>query len=480
MSEIAITQIDVPESWQLVQLQDVCSKVTDGTHKTPKYQDAGVRFISIKNIKPYQPVNWDSYVKFISREEHENLIKRCNPEFDDILFPRIGTLGYAKRVDFTEEVSLFVGLGLAKPYRDVIYPKYLEFWMNHPLIYRLSRERANGSGRLTLPLAESKKLPVPLAPFEQQKRIVAKIEELFSHIDAGIESLNKAKQLLKQYRQSVLKAAVTGELTKEWREKNKDKLEPASKLLERILIERRQKWEEQQLEQFKAKDKTPKNDKWKEKYVEALMPPDVGVPSGWVAATLDQITEYITSGSRGWAKYYSDSGATFIRAQNLKHDQLRLDNIAFVTLPDTAEGMRTRVKFADVLITITGANVTKTGIVDNHIDEGYVSQHVALCRPVFRECSEYLYQFLISKDGGRKNLELAAYGAGKPGLNLENIRTLIVPFPNLAEQREIRNVVSDRLGKAERLDKELDKQLIKAEKNKQSILASAFSGELNT
>ena len=114
-------------------------------------------------------------------------------------------------------------------------------------------------------LESSKDYDIPLAPPEQQKRIVAKIEELFSHIDAGIEALKKAKQLLKQYRQSVLKAAVTGELTKEWREANKDKLEPASQLLERILKERRQKWEEQQLEQFKAKGKMPKDDKWKRK-----------------------------------------------------------------------------------------------------------------------------------------------------------------------------------------------------------------------
>jgi len=113
---------------------------------------------------------------------------------------------------------------------------------------------------------------LPIPPPEQQKRIVAKIEELFSHIDAGIEALKKAQKLLKQYRQSVLKAAVTGELTKDWREANKGdaqgsanvaggrtpratKLEPASQLLERILKERRQKWEEQQLKQFQAKAK---------------------------------------------------------------------------------------------------------------------------------------------------------------------------------------------------------------------------------
>jgi len=478
MSEVAIQKNDLPSNWGLVELQDVCSKITDGTHKTPKYLDEGVRFISIKNIKPFKPVNWDSYVKFISQEEHELLSRRCNPEWDDILFPRIGTLGYAKRVDFKEEVSLFVGLGLAKPNKEVIYPKYLEFWMNHPLIDKLSRERANGSGRLTLPLAESKKLPVPLAPYEQQKLIVAKIEELFSHIDAGIDALKKAKQLLKQYRQSVLKAAVTGELTKQWREENKDKLEPASQLLDRILTERRQKWEKQQFEQFKTKGKMPKDDKWKAKYKEPEKSADIEVPDSWVAVSLDQITEYITSGSRGWAKYYSDSGATFIRAQNLKYDELKLDDVAFVSLPDKAEGMRTRVKFSDILVTITGANVTKTGVVDVEIDEAYVSQHVALCRPVLTGCASYIYKYLVSKDGGRKELESAAYGAGKPGLNLDNLKTLVIALPSLIEQEKVIYKVNECFLKIERLDKELNYQIKKAAKNKQSILASAFSGKI--
>jgi len=101
--------------WAQVRLAEVCHVITDGTHKTPDYRDSGIRFISIKNIRPFQPVDWDSYVRFISKEEHLQLIKRCKPEMDDILFPRIGTLGFAKRIDFEEEVSIFVGLGLLKP-----------------------------------------------------------------------------------------------------------------------------------------------------------------------------------------------------------------------------------------------------------------------------------------------------------------------------------------------------------------------------
>jgi type I restriction enzyme S subunit len=136
-----------------------------------------VRFISIKNIKPFRPISWTSYEKYITQEDHKELIKRCNPEVDDILFPRIGTLGYAKRIDFHEPVSLFVGLGLIKPNRDLLHPKYLEYWMNHPFIHKLSHEKANGTGRLTLPLEESREFPLPLAPYKHQLRVVDALEE---------------------------------------------------------------------------------------------------------------------------------------------------------------------------------------------------------------------------------------------------------------------------------------------------------------
>ncbi|MFM6395314.1 MAG: hypothetical protein ACKPFF_01365, partial [Planktothrix sp.] len=110
------------------------------------------------------------------------------------------------------------------------------------------------------------KIYLPLPPLPEQYRIVDKIEELFTELDAGVELLKKLKAKLKRYRQAVLKAAVEGNLTKEWREANQGKLEPASVLLERILKQRREKWEAEQLEKMKAQGKPPKDDSWKLKY----------------------------------------------------------------------------------------------------------------------------------------------------------------------------------------------------------------------
>ena len=130
----------------------------------------------------------------------------------------------------------------------------------------------NRSERLVQRLAAStrslngtiKTLPVPIAPLNEQSRIVAKIEELFSDLDAGVANLLRVRANLKRYRAAVLKAAVEGKLTEDWRAQHPD-TEPASVLLERILTERRRKWEEDQLAKFAEAGKQPPKG-WQEKY----------------------------------------------------------------------------------------------------------------------------------------------------------------------------------------------------------------------
>lgn len=132
-------------------------------------------------------------------------------------------------------------------------------------------------------------LQVPVAPLNEQERIVAKIEELFSDLDAGVAALERAKANLKRYRAAVLKAAVEGKLTQKWRAENPPK-EPASKLLARILKERRKKWEQEQLAAYKAKGKQPPKN-WRDKYKEPAGPGAnlPALPEGWCWACLSQL-----------------------------------------------------------------------------------------------------------------------------------------------------------------------------------------------
>ena len=261
-----------------------------------------------------------------------------------------------------------------------------------------------------------------LPPLPEQHRIVAKIEELFSELDKGVESLKTARTKLNVYRQAVLKHAFEGKLTARWREMH------------------------------------------------------FTIP--WAQTTLGSQLSFLTSGSRGWAKFYAEHGDKFIRAQNLKYDRLDLTDIAFVDLPDKSEGMRTRVQMGDLLITITGANVTKTAFVTSDIGTAYVSQHVALARPVVGSNTEFLYWYLVSESTGRKQLTDSAYGAGKPGLNLENIRSVKIPLPGAEEQTEIVSQINSILSIERRISAQIDIQLARLDALRQSILKKAFAGQL--
>jgi type I restriction enzyme S subunit len=159
-------------------------------------------------------------------------------------------------------------------------------------------------------------------------------------------------------------------------------------------------------------------------------------PDQWALCTYRSLTTLVTSGSRGWKEFYASKGSIFVRTQNIKTDKLVLDDVAFVDLPKSAEGMRAQVLKDDILITITGANVTKAARVEEQIPEAYVSQHIALTRPRWPEMSEWLHLCFISHGSARGALEQLAYG-DKPGLNLNNIRDLVFPIPPLAEQRRI-------------------------------------------
>lgn len=306
-------------------------------------------------------------------------------------------------------------------------------------------------------------LIVPIADEDLQPRLAARIDALFAEIDEGEAALAEARAGVETYRKALLKAAVTGELTADWRAANPPQ-ETREQLLARILADRRARWHAD-----------PKNAR--KKYTEPAGPDTDGLPElpeGWTWASVQQLSTLVTSGSRGWSEFYADSGSLFIRAANLNQDRLDLSEVAFVQFPNNPEGARTKVVSGDFLITITGANVTKCGVVTESLDDAYVSQHVALVRPVIPELGRYLYLWSRAYGGGKQYLEDAAYGAGKPGLNLPNIYEMAVALPSPAEMVEIKQRVQlalDRVPEADFVGP-LAGQL------RQSILAAAFRGEL--
>ena len=299
------------------------------------------------------------------------------------------------------------------------HPKYIFNFINRYYPFINSKPKGTGTPHVNPDIFW--KLQLPLPPLNEQQRIVAKLDQIMPRIECVKERLDNVPTLLKRFRQSVLTAAVTGKLTEQWREKHSEL---------------------------------------------------------WEKTTLNNLSEYITSGSRGWAKYYSKSGAIFVRAQNIKMDNLILEDVAYVKIPKQTEGLRTKIKKYDLLITITGANVTKTAIVEIDLDEAYVNQHVALVRLKTPQYSNFIYLWLISKVAGRKQLEDSAYGVGKPGLNLQNIKDVEIALPPLHEQKEIVRQVDALFAVADKMEVRYQKAKMCVDKLSQSVLAKAFRGEL--
>jgi type I restriction enzyme S subunit len=137
-----------------------------------------------------------------------------------------------------------------------VNPSWLMYTLNSSIVRSVVASLQSGSTRKRISRGNFAQIKLPIPPLAEQYRIVAKIEELFTQLDAGVELLKKVKAKLKRYRQTVLKAAVEGNLTKEWRTAHQGELEPASVLLERILKQRRQKWEAEQFAKMQAQGKT--------------------------------------------------------------------------------------------------------------------------------------------------------------------------------------------------------------------------------
>jgi len=338
------------------------------------------------------------------------------------------------------------------------------------------------------------KLPFPLPPCPEQHQIVAKIEELFSELDNGIESLKKAREQLKTYRQAVLKYAFEGKLTDEWRTRQKEAgnpPEPAEKLLERIKTER-EKHYQKQIDDWEKACKQTKTD-GKKKPAKPKKPKELPpltekeleelpvLPEGWGWNYSSILFTFVTSGSRGWAKYYSSEGAIFLRITNLDFNTLELDleksKLQFVKLPPKTEGLRTRVKENDFLFSITGY-LGMFAIVDRKLQEAYVNQHISLARPIETIYHKYFGYFFISESGGIKQFIEKQKGAIKAGLGLDDIVSVKVPFCSVDEQMQIVQEIESRLSVCDKLEQTIEDSLKKSEALRQSVLKKAFSGEL--
>lgn len=323
---------------------------------------------------------------------------------------------------------------------------------------------------------------VPVAPLNEQSRIVEKLEELLSGLDAGVAELKAAQRKLAQYRQSLLKAVVEGTLTAGWRETNRPK-EAGAQLLERILRERRTRWEARQLARFKEQGKTPPKG-WRDKYPEPVKP-DTGnlpaLPEGWVWASLDMLGEIASGVAKGTKRDASIPlrEVPYLRVANVQRGYLDLSEIKTI-LATERDIEELTLRYGDVLFN-EGGDRDKLGrgwVWRDEVENCIHQNHVFRMRPYLRETLPEL----ISHHGNTFG-KTWFQSAGKQTTNLASInmsilRAFPVPVAPAEEQQEILSRLNLQLEALSDQEKSVALGLKQAEAQRKNILKAAFSGQL--
>jgi type I restriction enzyme S subunit len=303
---------------------------------------------------------------------------------------------------------------------------------------------------------------IPLPPLPEQLRIVARIEELFSRLDAGVAALRHAKAQLKRYRQSVLAAAVTGQLTQAWREQHAD-TEPAEDLLKRILKQRREQWN------------------GRGKYTEPVLPDDSSVyvlPTSWSLATIDQLQSRVQYGSSTKTDS-DDDGVPVLRMGNILEGALIWDSLKFLPC-DHSEFPELLLESGDLLFNRTNSPelVGKTAVFRSQRNPCSFASYLIRVRFLGGIFPEFVAAFINSHFGRAWIKSVVSQQVGQANVNGTKLRGVTLPLPPLAEQHQIVAEVEARTTGIDHLEAELDRQITRSNRLRQSTLASAFRGAL--
>lgn len=356
-----------------------------------------------------------------------------------------------------------IGRGLAA-LRPRIDPKYVRYW----LIKSEPDLESKGTGTTFSAISKGvvNSYPIPTAPLFEQLRIVDKVESLFAQLDHGEASLRDVQKLLARYRQSVLKAAVTGQLTADWRAENADRLESGCDLLERILQARRENW------QGRGTYKEP-------------VAPDTSnlpeLPEGWVWASVDQMVEVFRNGLS--KKPVTDKNQyPILRISAVRPMSVSLSDLRYYSPADTEDVSSYWVQKGDLLFTRYSGSAHFVGVCGQMRDVVNVLHPDKLIKVRVIDAPELCKDFLeLAWNAGVTRAHIASNiktTSGQQGIAGGDIKSAPFPLPPADEQEVIAERVWDALEKMERLQTHCQAELTRSAALRQSILKDAFAGKL--
>ena len=398
---------ELPKGWEWCYITDVTNKITDGTHNSPINTPKGdFKYITAKNIKAHGiELNNISYV---SKNIHNEIYARCNPEKGDILYIKDGaTTGVVTLNNLDEQFSLLSSVALIKP-NKYISNKYLLYYLQSPLCYDSVRGSMKGVGITRITLKQIEKWELPLPPLSEQERIVCQIENWLSLIDTIEKGKENISIALKQAKSKILDLAIHGKLVPQ-----APNDEPASELLKRI--------------NPKAEIITDNEHYQKNKRFE--------IPNTWELCKLGTISKIARGGSPRPIKDYltnDANGINWIKIGDTTKEEKYINSVKEKIRPEGVKKSR-MVHKGDFLLT-NSMSFGRPYIlnVDGCIHDGWL-----VISPIGEAyTSDFLY-YLLSSSFAYEQFTNVASGGVVTNLNSDKVADTIFPLPPLAEQKRI-------------------------------------------
>ena len=436
---------ELPTNWTSAKLDEICNvkgRVGWRGYTKNDLRENGPYVIGATHISDSHKIDISKPV-FISYEKYLE-----SPEImvnkGDIITAQRGSIGKVALVDIDiGEATINPNVLLLKDVQ--INNKFLLFLLTSPDYQRIISDGITSTAVSMITQEYVKKIPILLPPLNEQKRIVTKLEELFTKLDAGIEYLKKTQILLKKYRQSVLKHAFEGKLTEKWRKQNHRKNRIYSIQNNKIFNEN----------YFLLNENTiPENWNWYALSDIAKIGQG-GTPSTNKKEYWNGEIPWIRSGEVNWNRVISSSSTI---------SKTGLDNSAAKLLPKDT-----------VLLAMTGEGLTRgrSAILDI---ECSTNQSVAFIIPDnHKVLSKFLFYYFMKEYWNIRNIKK---GSNQPGLNTSLIKNFLIPLPNVDEQYEIILEIEKYLSLSQNSEKIIKSNLIQSKILRHSILKKCFEGKL--